>query len=472
MILASLLQQTVRDESLELSSRSPPDQSRVVSAILVFLSEVNIFGGQMTPPNLYLSIVFDTGTLFLSNKNGTDFHFWKYKSIGWLGQRFDMRFSSSGPSDFVEVSLGSGRLKVEKIESAARSVSEACAGRCFFLPPSGIVRTETFFLGNMRRTWIESGKVLAGLENSNKFQVFADMKYILKRTKITKSTSSSLVSSSSTTGGSSSDLRTDSRSSGVTLKFLPSHQTAMMSLFSAPDIKYPALTVSQALHCTCCQHCRQTFKFTIEYLYHFALQPQCLKLVTNGASEDLYTRVNANIESNVHINHSKLVCMRTVGERRSCGSKFRTVLQYCLHIDDHRPNSNELFSCYKCSGLYFTPFSFYRHTCLVTLKRVSGVVSKEVVGGASYQNLTKPVRDNLLTCSICRTKFWNISSLVDHLRINKSQCLAKMTRGNNIQDDRLDLAGLLLTNISVEPVQCEICEELLDNQVIESLVVS
>ena len=508
-ILSSLLQRTVRGPSslplatvapitpgLSLPPRVIREQLRKLTTTLIFLFEVNLYKALLAPPNYYLAVVFSRGTLFISNKTEPVFHLWKYRAILSTGKAVELLYTRYGPTDFVSINLGFGELKVENIESAARCISESSAGRSFFLPATGITRVDTFFLKSMQRTWIESGRFLKGVRDniSNEYNVITDLRCILSRIQYKES-----VPASSNFRLSEPERRPGQYFSRVLslASPAPSPQTAspptlfppadrrptaslnitaplqVSSPSEAPDIKYPALTGQQALQCTRCRHCQQTFKFTIEYLYHFAIQPLCLKLMTNGATEDLYNRVTDDIVKNLNVNPNKLVCMKAVERNKSCGSKFSTVLQYCLHIDAHRPNSNELFSCYKCSKLYFTPFSFYRHSCLMTLKPISGVITKDVTGGPSYKNLIKPVRDILLTCPQCRLKFQSISGLVNHLNLSNSTCLAVMTDGLSIYSDRLpslSLTSLLLsnTNIAEEAVFCEICDEKLDNQVADN----
>ena len=462
-ILASLLQRTAsqevgKDGQTKVQVARGEGQTRVlsVSTRLIFICDVKISSRDLEPLNPFLALMFDRGTLFTANRSLV--LLWKSTATSSLGRSFNMFLWRNGSTDFVKINIGVGDLTVEKVESAQRCITEG--SESFFLPASGIVQVEDFHLKSTGRPWIVSGEVLCSVQNniSNQHNIMADMKFVLNR-----------IMNSSDTALSSSQMVSDGRtrptsSSSCVGAAAPVSVNRSALLSSVPDIKYPALTVSQALHCTRCKKCEQTFRFTIEYLYHFAIQTTCY----TGPTDQLYNRVSEDIVKNVEVNPSRLVCMKAMGAGRSCLSKFQSALQYCLHVDDHRPNSGELFSCYKCSAVFFTPFSFYRHACLMTLKPGSGGGSPGQLRGCEYKMLTRPLRDNILTCSKCCKKFSSISGLVDHLNPSNSACLTQLSRGRKVRTDgQLDLASLLLaqSNTRLQPVQCEVCMEVLDNQV-------
>ena len=453
-ILASLLQSS---DSREAAGVARPEvETSVFSTRLVFIFDVKLASRDLAglgPSNPHLAILFDRGTLFTANRALV--LPWKSTATSSLGRSFNMILWRNGPRDFVKINIGLGDLTVEIMGSAERYFTEA--SESFFLPASGIVKVEDFYLKSSGRPWIVSGEVHSGVQNniSNQHNILADLRFVLGRilNLSDPAVSQSLQPSSSniprSSGGDEGPV------SGAVSR------TALFS--SVPDIRYPALTVSQALHCTRCKQCGQTFRFTIEYLYHFAIQTSCY----SGPTEQLYNRVSEDILKNVVVNPSRLVCMKTVGGR-SCLSKFMSVLQYCLHLDDHCPNSAELFSCYKCSAVFFTPFSFYRHACLMRLKPGPGGGRPGQLRGPAYRMLTKPLRDSVLTCSRCCQTFPTISGLLDHLYPSNSPCLAELTRGLKVRTEgQLDLATLLLaqSNTRLQPVQCEVCLEVLENQV-------
>ena len=224
----------------------------------------------------------------------------------------------NGSTDFVKINIGLGDLTVEKVESAQRCITEA--SESFFLPATGIVKVEDFYLKSTGRRWIVSVEVLCSVQNNinNQHNIMADMRFILGRIMNSSDTPVVAVSSSQmVSDGRARPTSTWSSSGGA-----PVSVSRSTLLSSVPDIKYPALTVSQALHCTRCRQCQQTFRFTIEYLYHFAIQTTCY----TGPTDQLYNRVSEDIVKNVEVNPSRLVCMKAMGPGRSCLSKFQSVL--------------------------------------------------------------------------------------------------------------------------------------------------
>ena len=298
-ILARLLQRKDSDEAGERA------ESRVLTTRLIFIFDVKLSSTNLAPLTSYLAIM--QGTLFTAKQSLV--LLWKSKAISCLGRSFIVFSWRNGSTDFVKINIGLGDLVVEKVESAKRCLAEG-EGKSFFLPATGVVMVEDFYLRTTGRPWIVSGEVHGRVQNniSNQHNIIADMRFVLGR--IVKISEAAESSSSHIECGDRPRPRPVSSSS---VNMRPSGgggESRRALLSSVPDIKYPALTVSQALHCTRCKQCGQTFRFTIEYLYHFAIQTTCY----SGPTEELYNRVSEDIVKNVEVSPHRLVCMKTVGQ--------------------------------------------------------------------------------------------------------------------------------------------------------------
>ena len=66
---------------------------------------------------------------------------------------------------------------------------------------------------------------------------------------------------------------------------------------TVPDVRYPALSVGQALACTLCSNCKRKFKYAIEYLFHFTFKKTCLRVVLKRRSDksQFFEKLNQTI---------------------------------------------------------------------------------------------------------------------------------------------------------------------------------
>jgi len=163
--------------------------------------------------------------------------------------------------------------------------------------------------------------------------------------------------------------------------------------------------------------------------------------------------------------------VKNVGVQKICGFQSKTVLQYCMHNDKHVPDNNEIFPCYFCAGIYFSPFSFYRHKCLVQLKNIENRKSSTLNSLFSiYSAIPLEMQGKILTCPCCSKKYEYIAGLLNHLKKTNSKCLNLLTKCYSkyiTKEKYLDVAEMLSSETGMELVslQCEVCLEVVPNQV-------
>ena len=157
-ILARLLQGKDSDEAGEVGGATVDRAvSRVLTTRLIFIFDVKLSSTNLGPLTPYLAIMFDQGTLFTANQSLV--LLWKSKAISCLGRSFVVFSWRNGSTDFVKINIGLGDLVVEKVKSAKRCLAEGSEGKSFFLPATGVVMVEDFYLRTTGRPWIVSGEV-------------------------------------------------------------------------------------------------------------------------------------------------------------------------------------------------------------------------------------------------------------------------------------------------------------------------
>jgi len=468
---------------------------------------LGVFNTMVSTPSLsskpYIAVVFDKGTLFVPNSDNSGSE-WRSKSAQKVGHSFDLKLFRTNPArasyDTVELNLNFAIFTIEKPGSAAKVISDVELGSCFYLQATAVVRVDTFFIHDKGRRWILSAELVSDLcESSN-----SDIICFLQRSTAVNSEPEPVVvepelvvpvnnnsnvlvvpkrdhvqsPTVSTPPSSSSSVSPVSVSPAPflavpTSAFAAPSGTASSLLTTVPDVKYPALTVIQSLHCTNCPNCKRKFKYTIEYLFHFVFQKSCQRALVNGKCEKslFYQKISQAISSKVQVPQQKLVCVKNVGVQKICGFQSKTVLQYCMHNDKHVPDNNEIFPCYFCAGIYFSPFSFYRHKCLVQLKNIENKNSATLNSLFSiYSAIPQHMQNQILTCPSCSKKYDYIAGLLNHLKKTNSKCLNLLTKCYSkyiTKEKYLDVAEMLSSETGMElvSVQCEVCLEVVANQV-------
>jgi len=456
---------------------------------------LGVFNTTVSTPSLsskpYIAVVFDKGTLFVPN-TGNSGSQWRTKSAKKVGHMFDLKLFRTNPArasyDTVELNLNFAIFTVEKPGSAAKVISDVEFGSCFYLQATAVVRVDTFFIHDKGQRWIMSAELVSDLcESTN-----SDILCFLQR--------SSIIDQADETAGDPiaeeeltpptlpvthppvilvPKLSVSARSplpqlSVPSLSLTTSSVTPSSSLLtSVQDTKYPALTVLQSMHCTNCGNCKKKFKYTIEYLFHFVFQKSCQRALVNGKCEKslFYQKISQAISAKVKVPQQKLVCVKNVGVQKTCGFQSKNVLQYCMHNDKHVPDNNEIFPCYFCAGIYFSPFSFYRHKCLVQLKNIQGKKSSTQNSLFSiYSAISLETQAKILTCPACSKRYEYISGLLNHLKKTNSKCLNILTKCYTkyiTKDKYFDVAEMISSETQVEltPLACEVCLEEVANQV-------
>eukprot|EP00092_Neocalanus_flemingeri_P039164 GFUD01042626.1.p1 GENE.GFUD01042626.1~~GFUD01042626.1.p1 ORF type:complete len:1187 (+),score=280.23 GFUD01042626.1:76-3636(+) len=468
---------------------------------------LGVFNTKVSTPSLsskpYIAVVFDKGTLFVPNTDNSGSE-WRSKSAQKVGHSFDLKLFRTNPArasyDTVELNLNFAIFTIEKPGSAAKVISDVQLGSCFYLQATAVVRVDTFFIHDKGRRWILSAElvsdicestnsdILCFLQRSNQIRsesVSEEPELVVPVTRpsvspnviiVPKPAKSSNISAPSSSSSSSSGSLSSAPVRAIpTSSFMSSapNTTASSLLTTVPDVKYPALTVLQSLHCTNCPNCKRKFKYTIEYLFHFVFQKSCQRALVNGKCEKslFYQKISQAISSKVQVPHQKLVCVKNVGVQKICGFQSKTVLQYCMHNDKHVPDNNEIFPCYFCAGIYFSPFSFYRHKCLVQLKNIENRKSSSLNSLFSiYSAIPLEMQSQILTCPSCSKKYEYVAGLLNHLKKTNSKCLNLLTKCYSkyiTKEKYLDVAEMISSETDLELVslQCEVCLEVVANQV-------
>jgi len=457
---------------------------------------LGVFNTAVSTPSLsskpYIAVVFDKGTLFVPNTDNSGSQ-WRTKSAKKVGHTFDLKLFRTNPArasyDTVELNLNFAIFTVEKPGSAAKVISDVELGSCFYLQATAVVRVDTFFIHDKGQRWIMSAELVSDLcESTN-----SDILCFLQRSSIINQSEETardpiadeeeltpptlpvthppliMKPKTSTPARSPLSLTTVPSLSLSTTSVAPSSTL----LTSVQDAKYPALTVLQSMHCTNCANCKKKFKYTIEYLFHFVFQKSCQRALVNGKCEKslFYQKIQQAIAAKVKVPQHKLVCVKNVGVQKTCGFQSKTVLQYCMHNDKHVPDNNEIFPCYFCAGIYFSPFSFYRHKCLVQLKNIQGKKSSTQNSLFSiYSAIPLETQTKILTCPACSKRYEYISGLLNHLKKTNSKCLNLLTKCYSkyiTKDKYFDVAEMISSESHVEltPLTCEVCLEEVANQV-------
>ena len=436
-----------------------------------------LFAVSLSTANLdsisYVAVVMDKGTLLVPSLEAEPLLNGNLE----LGKRFNLKLLRHDPDrvsfDRVELNLGVKKYCVEKPGSAAKVVNQLNEKPSFYLQATAVVRVDSFLVRERQRRWVIVAKLLSqgfwagGVQDwrNQSPEVWKeqcelvhhpDLKCFLQRCK--KSTAvppapglaPSLPSSPSVPSISSISL---------------------LSTPTVPDIRYPALSVSQALSCTLCINCKRKFKYAIEFLFHFTFKKTCLRVVLKRRSDKslFFEKLNQTIQSKVLVPESSLCCLKSVGmgtESRVCGFRSTSVLQYCMHSDKHVPDSGELFACCLCTGLFFTPFSIYRHKCFVRLELDNGKVLRPNQLFSVYAAVSANTLDLLLACPSCGKRYDYVSGLLNHLKKSNSRCLAALSCNYTkflTQERNLSLSKLFLDKFGLVevPTQCEVCQEML-----------
>jgi len=476
---------------------------------------LGVFNTHVSTPTLsskpYIAIVFDKGTLFVPNSDNSGSE-WRSKASQKVGHSFDLKLFRTNPArasyDTVELNLSFAIFTIEKPGSAAKVISDVELGSCFYLQATAVVRVDTFFIHDKGRRWILSAELVSDLCDSTNSDILCFLQrstVVQQDSFIEESIEESIVEEpelipvpaiqpstlpsvmllpklvevelpniSARPSVSSVNVPVLSAPS-LSLPASPiiSKPTASSLLTSVQDVKYPALTVLQSLHCTNCPNCKRKFKYTIEYLFHFVFQKSCQRALVNGKCEKalFYQKISQAISSKVKVPQQKLVCVKNVGVQKTCGFQSKTVLQYCMHNDKHVPDNNEIFPCYFCAGIYFSPFSFYRHKCLVQLKNIQNRKSSTPNSLFSiYSAIPLEVQTKILTCPSCSKRYEYIAGLLNHLKKTNSKCLNLLTKCYSkyiTKDKYFDVAEMISSESKIEMVslQCEVCLEVVANQV-------
>ena len=435
-----------------------------------------LFAVSLSTANLdslsYVAVVMDKGTLLVPSTEAEPLLNGNLE----LGKRFNLKLLRHDPDrvsfDRVELNLGVKKYSVEKPGSAAKVVNQLNEKPSFYLQATAVVRVDSFLVRERQRRWVIASKLLSegfwagGVQDwrNQSPEVWKeqcelvhhpDLKCFLQR--CNKSTAvppaQGLISS---------------------IPSVPSSSTAPLSLLSTPtvpDIRYPALSVSQALSCTLCINCKRKFKYAIEFLFHFTFKKTCLRVVLKRRSDKslFFEKLNQTIQSKVLVPESSLCCLKSVGmgaESRVCGFRSTSVLQYCMHSDKHVPDSGELFACCICTGLFFTPFSIYRHKCFVRLELDNGKLLRPNQLFSVYAAVSSTTLDLLLACPSCGKRYDYISGLLNHLKKSNSRCLAALSCNYTkflTPERNLSLSKLFLSQFGLVevPTQCEVCQEML-----------
>ena len=412
----------------------------------------------------YVAVVLDKGTLMVPGASNLNPNLLSARLQ--LGRKCDLTLMKQDPTrvsfDRVELDLGFRKYSVEKPGSAAKVVNCLHEKPVFYLQATAVVRVDSFLARERGLRWVHSADLLSagtwqgevGLKVTN-----TDLRCFLQRcnsnpaaaspsttVSLASTLSSTLPSPSPSLSSPSPTISSPSCSHPVSLpssllSHLPptSNSSATLSPSrlkvaapSVPDVRYPALSVAQAINCTLCINCKRKFKYAIEFLFHFTFKKACLRVVLKGKCHKslFYEKLSQNIQSKVQVKESSLCCLKSVGqqaERRVCGFKSMTVLQYCMHGDKHVPDSGEMFACCICTGLFFTPFSAYRHRCFVQLQMEAARHVRPNSLHSVYSALAKETLNVILTCASCGKRYDYVSGLLNHLKKSNSRCLAQLS---------------------------------------------
>ena len=446
------------------------EKARLLGLFAVTLSTANLDSMK------YVAVVMDKGTLLVPHDEALPLLNGNLE----LGKRYNIKLARQDPGrvsfDRVELNLGVKKYCVEKPGSAAKVVNQLSEKPSFYLQTTAVVRVDRFLVRERQRRWVLEAKLLGdgfwagGVQDWSKqspevwkeqceLVAHSDLKCFLQRC---NNFTSSAASSSSR------HITSVPTTQSVPL---PSITSISMIPTTVPDVRYPALSVGQALACTLCSNCKRKFKYAIEYLFHFTFKKTCLRVVLKRRSDksQFFEKLNQTIQSKVQVPVSSLCCLKTVGsgtETRVCGFRSASVLQYCMHSDKHVPDSGELFACCLCTGLFFTPFSIYRHKCFVRLELNSGKLFRPNQLFSVYAAVPAKTLAILLTCPSCGKKYDYISGLLNHLKKSNSRCLASLssnytkflTPERNLSLGKMFLAKFGLAEV---PTQCEVCQETL-----------
>ena len=438
-----------------------------------------LFAVSLSTANLdllsYVAVVMDKGTLLVPSNEAEPLLNGNLE----LGKRFNLKLLRHDPDrvsfDRVELNLGVKKYCVEKPGSAAKVVNQLNEKPSFYLQATAVVRVDSFLVRERQRRWVVVAKLLSegfwagGVQDwrNQSPEVWKeqcelvhhpDLKCFLQR--CNKSTAVPPASGLTPSLPTSPSVASSSIAS-----------ISLISTPTVPDIRYPALSINQALSCTLCINCKRKFKYAIEFLFHFTFKKTCLRVVLKRRSDKslFFEKLNQTIQSKVLVPESSLCCLKSVGmgtESRVCGFRSTSVLQYCMHSDKHVPDSGELFACCLCTGLFFTPFSIYRHKCFVRLELKDGKVLRPNQLFSVYAAVSSKTLDLLLACPSCGKRYDYISGLLNHLKKSNSRCLAALSCNYTkflTPERNLSLSKLFLSKFGLVevPTQCEVCQEML-----------
>ena len=450
---------------------------------------LGLFAVSLSTANLdsirYVAVVMDKGTLLVPSNEAEPLLSGNLE----LGKKFSLKLLRHDPDrvsfDRVELNLGVKKYCVEKPGSAAKVVNQLNEKPSFYLQATAVVRVDSFLARERLRRWVIVAKLLGegfwagGVQDWRnqspeawkeqcKLVGHPDLKCFLQRC---NNPTSAAASSAPIHISSLPSNAIVPSSSIASISLQGNIQSSLLTTPTVPDIRYPALSVSQALSCTLCINCKRKFKYAIEFLFHFTFKKTCLRVVLKRRSDKslFFEKLNQTIQSKVQVPESSLCCLKSVGmgaESRVCGFRSTSVLQYCMHSDKHVPDSGELFACCLCTGLFFTPFSIYRHKCFVRLELENGKLLRPNQLFSVYAAVSKKTLTLLLACPSCGKKYDYISGLLNHLKKSNSRCLAALS-GNYTKyltpERNLSLGKLFLDKFGLAEIatQCEVCQEML-----------
>lgn len=246
------------------------------------------------------------------------------------------------------------------------------------------------------------------------------------------------------------------------------------------DNQYGALTQRQLDVCTSCSICRKEFKYVMDHLYHFNLNPKCRAELHNSVFKDMPGTFYANYVKYISglcdaSSHIKFNCTL-------CDTVLDGPMQYGIHRDQHRPLMFDLKLCPFCSVIFRTPHGFLRHSCIklwdVTKlykelcnsrmslnRRANGEVFK------IYSELSEIEKDSLIRCPHCLKSFYYISGLMAHLK-SEASCMGELEAATislpqSNQIDQIDFGTYLLQKMSIKSrsIKCEDCTLVCKDQI-------
>ena len=239
--------------------------------------------------------------------------------------------------------------------------------------------------------------------------------------------------------------------------------------FELQDRLYPALTLEKASFFRTCSSCNKRFRYAIERIFHLKINLQCrLKEFgrCTGGKENVENLVLSQKDNEL----VELYCNRSMNGGSACNMKCSSILEYCLHIDSHLPVNDDLFPCYNCACVFFTPMGFYKHPCF----NLDGFIDppklcKQTSTIKMFYNQIPKSEEATLSCPDCGKQFLHISHLIMHFRFNPS-CKIILLRETDSkhQYNGKNLSILLQSCVStgsLKSIFCEDCNFALHNQV-------